>query len=235
MNRSPLIFLGVFFALAFSWTGLVLTNQVSYGALKPAVDEGDNKAYPQILPGVAAQGKLVYEELGCIACHTQQVRRPGYGTDDKRHWGDRQSVGRDYIKEGTPLLGTLRIGPDLRNVAARYSGDEGRNWHYRHLYNAQLTSEGSVMPSYAYLFETRKIVGEPSSKAIQQLLPSSAQPPAGSEIVPTTRAEALVGYLLSLKDTYNYPDEAARVYVAPKKKGEAHDAKDEHAKPEGHK
>ena len=69
------------------------------------------------------------------------------------------------------------------------------------------------MPSFQFLFETRKIVGEPSPKAIQGLLPASSQPPAGYEIVPTVRAERLVSYLLSLKDSYAYP-EAANVYVA---------------------
>jgi cytochrome c oxidase cbb3-type subunit 2 len=69
------------------------------------------------------------------------------------------------------------------------------------------------MPPFRFLFETRKVVGEPSPKAIQALLPASHQPPAGHEIVPTIRAERLVSYLLSLKDTYAYP-EAANVYVA---------------------
>ena len=87
MNRAPLIFLGVFFALAFSWTGIVVSNQISYGNLTPyyAADEG--KLYPEAIPGIAARGKLVYEDLGCIYCHTQQVRRPGFGADDLRGWG----------------------------------------------------------------------------------------------------------------------------------------------------
>ena len=234
MNRTPLVFLGIFFTLAFSWTGLVLTNQISYGALRPFVDEGDNKAFPESMSGVAAQGKLVYEDLGCISCHTQQVRRPGFGTDDKRHWGERQSVGRDYVRESRVLLGSSRLGPDLRNVGARQTGDEGRAWHYKHLYDAQLTSPGSNMPSYPFLFETRKAVGQYSAKSIQKWLSPSQQPPAGFEIVPTHRGEALVEYLLSLKDTFNYPDEAARVYTPPKAEG-AGAAKKPEAKPEGHK
>jgi hypothetical protein len=44
----------------------------------------------------------------------------------------------------------------------------------------------------------------------------------------------LVEYLLSLKDTYNYPDEATRVYTPPKAEG-AGGAKKPEAKPEGHK
>jgi cytochrome c oxidase cbb3-type subunit 2 len=190
------------------------------------VDEGDNKAFPETLSGIAAQGKLVYQDLGCIACHTQQVRRPGFGSDDKRHWGDRQSVARDYVRESRVLLGSSRLGPDLRNLGARQSGDEGRTWNYKHLYDAQLTSPGSTMPSYPFLFETRKAIGQYSAKSIQKYLPPSDQPPAGYEIVPTHRGEALVEYLVSLKDTYNYPEEATRVYTPPKPEGAA-------KKPEG--
>jgi cytochrome c oxidase cbb3-type subunit 2 len=213
MNRAPLLFLGIFFTLAFSWTGIVLINQISYGRLQPVYDENEDKTFPLALPGLAAEGKLVYQDLGCIYCHTQQVRRPGYGTDDLRNWGERQSVARDYIRDGRVLLGTMRTGPDLRNIGSRQVGDAGREWHYKHLYDPTITSPGSIMPPFAFLFETRKIIGEPSPKAIHRGLPPQYQPPAGYEIVPTHRAEVLVEYLLNLKDTYTYPEEAKRVYI----------------------
>jgi cytochrome c oxidase cbb3-type subunit II len=234
MNRAPLIFLGIFFAVAFSWTGIVLTNQLAYGKLEPVYDEGENKSFPEAISGVAAQGKLVYQDLGCIYCHTQQVRRPGYGGDVDRGWGERQSVARDYIRENRVLLGTMRTGPDLRNVGARFTGEAGREWHIRHMYDPEITSPGSIMPKYKFLFETRKIIGEPSAKSVQRLLPAGAQPEAGYEVVLTDRGNALIEYLLSLKDTYNYPEEASRVYVEPKKEEKA-GHKAEAAHPEAHK
>lgn len=215
MNRAPLIFLGVFFALAFSWTGIILTNQVAYGAMQPVVDEGEGKIYPEVTPGLAAQGKAVYQDLGCIYCHTQQVRRPGYGTDDKRNWGERGSVARDYIREQRVLLGTSRTGPDLRNIGLRQAGQGGRDWHIRHMYDPQSTSPGSIMPPFRFLFETRKILKDPSPKSVQHLLPAYAQPQPGYEVVLTPRGEALIEYLLSLKDTYNYPEESKRVVQEP--------------------
>jgi cytochrome c oxidase cbb3-type subunit II len=221
MNRAPLIFLGIFFTLAFSWTGIVLTNQLAYGKLQPVYDENEDKMFPQSISGIAAQGKLVYQDLGCIYCHTQQVRRPGYGGDIDRGWGERQSVARDYIRESRVLLGTMRTGPDLRNVGARFAGDGGRQWHIRHMYDPEITSPGSIMPKYKFLFETRKIIGQPSPKAVHGLLPAEYQPPAGHEIVLTARGEALIEYLLSLKDTYTYPEEASRVYVEPAKTDKA--------------
>ena len=224
MNRASLLFLGIFFALAFSFTTIVLTNQVSYGSLKPHFDEGENEVFPQVLSGVAARGKLVYQDLGCASCHTQQVRRPGFGTDTQRGWGERQSMARDYIRESRVLIGDMRIGPDLRNVGAREARDGkdySAEWHYRHLYDPQHTSPGSVMPSFRFLFETRKIIGEPSAKSLQKLWPTEAQPAAGYEIIPSERAEALVAYLLSLKNSYSYPEETKRIYVEPKKDGAA--------------
>jgi cytochrome c oxidase cbb3-type subunit 2 len=221
MNRAPLIFLGIFFTSAFSWTGIVLTNHLGYADLQPVFDENEGKAFPQRLSGEALRGKEVYRDLGCVYCHTQQVRAPGYGTDIERGWGERQSVARDYIHEKRVYLGTMRTGPDLRNVGARFAGEGGRNWHIQHFYNpaeiSKITLEGetygSIMPPYRFLFETRPIVGEPSPKSVQHLLPAKDQPPAGHEIVLTQRGEDLISYLLALKDPPLYPEEAKRVYV----------------------
>jgi cytochrome c oxidase cbb3-type subunit II len=223
MNRASTLFLGVFFALAFSFVGLVLANQITYGSFTPHVDEDEGKAFPQALPGLAAQGKLVYQDLGCIACHTQQVRRPGFGSDSgegSRGWGERQSVARDYLREDRVLLGSQRVGPDLRNLAARKNTDGAdftADWLYRYLYNPESVVKDSNQPRYAFLFKTQPIIGQPSPKALK--LPADLAPAAGYEVVPTTRAESLVAYLMSLKDTYAYP-ETQNVYTPPAPKVE---------------
>lgn len=226
MNRAPILFLGIFFALAFSFVGLVLTNQLTYGSFTTHVDEEEGKSFPLQTPGIAAQGKLVYQDLGCVSCHTQQVRRDGFGYDigeNSRGWGERQSVARDYLREDRVLLGSQRIGPDLRNLAARKNSAEAdftAEWLYRYLFDPKLVVKDSGMPRYAFLFKTQQIVGQPSPKALK--LPEAYAPDAGHEIVPTARGEALVAYLLSLKDTYAYP-ETKNVYTPPaKKEGAAH-------------
>ncbi len=223
MNRAPFIFLGVFFVLAFSFVGLVLTNQLTYGSISTHVDEDEGKAFPMKAPGLAAQGKLVYQDLGCVSCHTQQVRREGLGYDigeKSRGWGERQSVARDYLREERVLLGSLRVGPDLRNVAARKTPEGAEftaDWLYRYLYDPALVVKESAQPRYAFLFQTRQIVGQPSAKALT--LPADYAPQPGYEIVPTARAEALVAYLMSLKDTYAYP-ETKNIYTPPAPKVE---------------
>lgn len=201
MNRGPFIFLGAFGILAFSWTCLVLTNQITTGRLAPHFDTEQSAVFPAGIPGVVERGHMVYQDLGCAACHTQQVRRPGFGADQERGWGDRQSVARDYLGEDPIQLGQMRIGPDLRNVGTRH---EDRDWYYQHLYDPRLVVEGSTMPSYRFLFEERAIVGQPSPEALR--LPAQYTPAPGREIVPTERARALVSYLTHLKDTYAFPE-----------------------------
>ncbi|MCF3649653.1 cbb3-type cytochrome c oxidase subunit II [Synoicihabitans lomoniglobus] len=235
MNRAPLIFLGVFVALAFSWTGIILTNQVAYGNLTPYYDETEEAVFPVATPGLAARGQLVYQDLGCVYCHTQQVRRPGYGSDIERGWGERQSVARDYIREKRVMLGTMRTGPDLRNIGARQADP---TWHMLHLYDPQITSRGSNMPPFRFLFEQRKIIGEASPDAITlptsyvdgTPLPPHSLPAEGYELVPTERAKSLVAYLINRKDTYAYPetfnvfpeDDAGEAEAKTESEGEGH-------------
>lgn len=205
MNYGPLLFLGILFTLASSWVGLVLMPTRQLGGLTP--DTSTNAAgavvvYPQARNGEAQQGAELYRSLGCIYCHSQQVRPEGFGGDIARGWGRRRSVSRDYIHESTVQLGTSRTGPDLTNVGERQSSAE---WHLTHLYNPQITSKGSVMPPYPFLFEVRTVgVRGPSPDALK--LTGEFAPPAGREVVPTAAARQLVAYLRSLKTSYSLPE-----------------------------
>lgn len=211
MKNLPLLFCGIFFALAFSFCGLILTSNHQIGSLtrtSETLDENGNSVegeplFPRIAPGLAQQGKQVYIEMGCIYCHTQQVRRAGFGGDAERAWGPRASVARDYITQDRVLLGTMRAGPDLMNVGGR---PLNADWHHLHLYNPQVTSEGSNMPPFAFLYEVREIDGSPSPEALKFPPNSKYAPEEGYEVVPTRRAKALVEYMLSLKLDYSLPE-----------------------------
>ena len=208
MKNGPLLFLGLFAALGFAWAGIVLGANAQLSALAPYYDAGDSLAYPQGLPGIAARGQLVYRDLECAACHTQQVRRPGFGADTARGWGERQSVARDYIFQPAVQLGEFRIGPDLANLAGRKPTAPDASDLYQLLY----TGHGG-MPAYAFLFEQRQITGEASDLALP--LTGRFRPAAGLEIVPSRRAQALVAYLLSLNSAYDYPEAAPAAAPAP--------------------
>jgi cytochrome c oxidase cbb3-type subunit 2 len=214
VKSNSIFFVGVFAAVLASWLGIVIGADAQLGHLPPYYDDTDGATHPDWMPGVAARGQAVYKDLGCAACHTQQVRRAGLGSDISRGWGDRQSVARDYIYQPSPQLGSSRIGPDLTNLADRKPSAMDSDDLMNLLYSG---AEG--MPSYRFLFETRKlgVNAQPSDKALK--LTGALRPPAGSEIVPTMRAEALVGYLVNLRTTYTYPE--ARPYVAPAAEGAA--------------
>ena len=208
MNRGPFIFLGVFAILSLSWA-LALIKPIKEGTpLEPLGIGSDRK--PSLMTGPAQQGRLVYEELGCISCHTQQVRFSA-GQDIERGWGERQTVAQDYIDQTPAFLGYSRMGPDLTNVGLR-RGDVA--WHLKHLYNPQIVSPGTNMPSYAFLFETRPIVGEGSNRALD--LPEAFAPAAGYEVVPTRKAEALAAYMASLKVEYDLKEAPSPEKVAVK-------------------
>jgi cytochrome c oxidase cbb3-type subunit 2 len=199
MKNGFLLFIGLIAALGFSWAGIVLGSNAQMGALAPYYDDGEGQAFPAQIPGIAARGQYVYRDLNCASCHTQQVRRPDFGSDQARGWGDRQSVARDYIYQPWVQLGQSRIGPDLTNLAGRKPSAPDADDLMEMLYAGQ-----GGMPSYRFLFQNRKIVGQPSDHALA--LTGALKPAPGREIVPTRRAEALVAYLLSLNTVYDYPE-----------------------------
>jgi cytochrome c oxidase cbb3-type subunit II len=203
MKSLPLLFLGIFLTVAFSWTGLILSSQIQFGKLLPTAIEEGERPYPRQLSGIAKKGKQVYIELGCLYCHSQQTRRKGYGADIERGWADRQTVPRDYILQERVLLGTMRTGPDLMTEGQR---NPGADWHHLHLYDPAITSPGSIMPRFTYLYELRKIEDVSSPNALQFPPSYADRPPEGYEIIPSERAENLVAYILSLKLDYELPE-----------------------------
>lgn len=223
MKNGLTLFLGTFATLALSWACLLLAAHKQLGSLPQFKDPVDETLHPQPVSGLATQGRLVYQDLGCATCHTQQVRQAG--GDMKRGWGERASYARDYLRDSVVLIGQNRLGPDLRNVSSRLPQGEEVQYLYRLLYAPEAKLGGSPvahgMPAHKFLFEERPLAGnQPSYKAIK--LPAGFGPADGYEVVPTARAEALVAYLMSLKDTYDYPTERSLNAPAEKPKEGAH-------------
>ena len=127
-------------------------------------------------------------------CHSQQVRPEGFGSDQARFWG-RPSVPGDYVYDKPHLLGTMRTGPDLMNIAVRQPSED---WHLTHLYNPRIVTPGSLMPPFPWLFE-EKVSAGPQDRILA--LPDSIAP-KGKVVVATREGLALVTYLLSLDRSY---------------------------------
>ena len=192
---------GFFLTVASSWCGLVLIPQIQFGGQQAIKVEETGEFYPQQRPGQAEQGMQVYRANGCIYCHSQQVRAESFGSDIARNWGPRRTVSRDYLYDKPVLLGTMRTGPDLTNIGLRQASVF---WHLLHFYNPRLTSKGSIMPAFPYLFEKRRIGARPSPEALT--LPAPNAPGPNYEIVPKAEARLLVQYMLSLKANAPLPE-----------------------------
>ncbi|MEM8733174.1 MAG: cbb3-type cytochrome c oxidase subunit II [Planctomycetota bacterium] len=102
-------------------------------------------------------GREIYVREGCASCHTQAVRPLRAETT---RYGD-YSVAADYAYDQPTQWGTRRIGPDL----AREGGRQNAFWHWQHLSDPRALTEGSLMPSFAYLLEQPLEV-----EAVRQLL-----------------------------------------------------------------
>ena len=216
MKHFSVLLFGIFIILTSSFLGLISSSLNQLGNLKQSTEslelneagelilvEGD-PLYPMKLSGLSEQGHMEYIQLGCVNCHSQQVRREELGKDLERGFGKRVSVPRDYIMQSNVLLGYTRLGPDLSNVGARI---KDLNWHLLHLYNPQITSLGSLMPPFPFLFETVEI-SETTATDSALVFPEGNPytPKEGMAIIPTKRAIALVEYLLNLDIHYNLPE-----------------------------
>lgn len=202
MHRLPTLLSGIFLVFLTSWIGLVAYPAIQLGRLTPVANEDLGMTLPPVYGGQALAGQHVYASEGCVYCHSQQVRQTSFTRSDiERGWGVRPTVARDYLRDSTAFLGTLRLGQDLSNVGVRHQ-DAG--WLYRNLYAPPSVCEGSIMPSYTYLFTVRKIEGQRAADALD--LPEEFAPKSGYEVVPTAAARNLVAYLLAQKHDYALPE-----------------------------
>lgn len=201
MSRSSHLLSGIFGSFAVSCVAMVFIPQLQIGGLTAQIDEENNAAYPVVN---TKPGREIYIREGCYYCHSQQVRDPQNSTDMERGWGARRSVARDFIYDNPPVLGSMRIGPDLANVGSKDWRNEAAgetvkkpakrdaHWHLLHLYEPTAIVRESNMPPYRYLFTKRKVGAQRSPDAVR------ANVAEGYEIVPTSEARQLVAYLLSL-------------------------------------
>lgn len=199
MNRLTYIYVGALLLVAASFTGLVGIPQAQLESLTPHTDEMGS-TYPVEPGGVILTGREIYVDMGCLYCHSQQVRPEGFGADIDRGWGARRTVARDYLFDQPPLLGTMRTGPDLANIGVRQPSE---SWHLLHLYNPKITSEGSLMAPFPFLFEVKDGAEVEMAGAVE--LPDGWGEP-GQVLVPSEEAEALLAYLKSLKRDVPLPE-----------------------------
>src|SRR5438270_2971407 len=77
-------------------------------------------------------------------------------------------------------------------------------WHHVHLYSPRSINLDSNMPSYRFLYQSRRISDARSSDALP--LTGSDAPPDGWEIIPTYDAKCLVAYMMALNQSHALKD-----------------------------
>ena len=172
MKNLNSLLAGIFLAVAFPFGALVISSQVQLGSLGPAPAEEGGPLFPSREPGLAIQGRAVYVSLGCVSCHTQQVRPAGQGSDIARGYGVRASVARDYVLQNPVLLGERRIGPDIANFGARAKDLASVHAAIQHdgqfafLYSGakQEVPSGRAVALAAYLQSLRQDYSSPEAK-----------------------------------------------------------------------
>jgi cytochrome c oxidase cbb3-type subunit 2 len=193
----------IFLTLALAWLAFVVGAKNQYGDLDPTsqyLEENGSmpkgaELYPMSMPGIAQLGSKEYLSLGCVTCHTQQVRSEIAGFDVERGWGKRPSVPRDYILQKEVLLGHNRVGPDLTNVGLR---DYSSEWLHKHLFMPNSIVEGSICQPSPFLYET---IDEPTGDSIETSIDGEV-----THIKPSIRANRVVAYLEALKQDYELPE-----------------------------
>jgi cytochrome c oxidase cbb3-type subunit I/II len=90
------------------------------------------------------EGRDLYIREGCNNCHTQMVRP--FRSETMRY-GEYSKAG-EFVYDHPHLWGSKRTGPDLHRIGGKYSDA----WHYNHMLDPEITSPGSIMPTYPWLF-----------------------------------------------------------------------------------
>ncbi len=118
-------------------------------------------------------GRDIYIREGCVSCHTQMVRP--FRSETERYKGEYSKAG-EFVYDHPFLWGSKRTGPDLHRIGGRYNDA----WHYSHMYDPQITSKGSIMPPYPWLF-TQSVNPEKTAGKISALRKVGVPYPEGYE------------------------------------------------------
>lgn len=89
-------------------------------------------------------GRDIYIREGCYNCHSQMVRPFRHETE---RYGEYSKAG-EFVYDHPFQWGSKRTGPDL----ARQGGRNPDSWHFKHMYEPERISTGSIMPRYTWLF-----------------------------------------------------------------------------------
>jgi len=91
------------------------------------------------------EGREIYINEGCNACHTQMIRP--FRSETERYGAFSKSG--EFVYDRPHLWGSKRTGPDLHRIGNKYPD----SWHYNHMLEPESMSPGSIMPAYPWLMK----------------------------------------------------------------------------------
>ncbi len=91
------------------------------------------------------EGRDLYIREGCNNCHSQMIRP--FRSETERY-GEYSKAG-EFVYDHPFLWGSKRTGPDLHRIGGKYN----HAWHFQHMKDPRITSPGSIMPAYPWLFD----------------------------------------------------------------------------------
>lgn len=184
----------------FGVTVLIITSLGGLALIVPVVFDPElNTPSKNLTPYSALElaGRDIYIMEGCGLCHSQQVR-PILG--ETQRYGQ-PARANDSVYDYPFLWGSKRTGPDLANLAGKYSDQ----WHALHLTNPRLVVPGSIMPAYPWLNENPVTESVPDIQNRMSALKTLGVPyseeeiaNAPSELEEKTEMDAMVSYLQKL-------------------------------------
>jgi cytochrome c oxidase cbb3-type subunit I/II len=119
--------------------GLLIQKQV------PLAPDGS----PSVTPysALELEGRDVYVKEGCYVCHSQMIRP---FRAEKLRYGDPSRI-EESLFDHPFQWGSKRTGPDLARVGGKYTDD----WHWQHMLQPGVMTDGSIMPAYPWLAGAR--------------------------------------------------------------------------------
>jgi cytochrome c oxidase cbb3-type subunit 2 len=141
LERNPLLLvLGILVVVAIG--GLVEIVPLFY--LKNTIEtvQGMRPYTPLELAG-----RNIYVREGCYLCHSQMIRSLRDEVERYGHF----SLAAESMYDHPFQWGSKRNGPDIARVGGKYTD----SWHVAHLMDPRSVVPQSIMPSYAFLFDTR--------------------------------------------------------------------------------
>ncbi len=106
------------------------------------------------------QGRDIYIREGCYTCHSQMVRPFRH---EVARYGEYSKAG-EFVYDHPFQWGSKRTGPDLAREGKGNQNAKSNGWHFKHMYDPTVTSQGSIMPHYIWLYDNELDISNTISK-----------------------------------------------------------------------